>query len=244
MVREQRRGDWGSLPSDGAFWGLVLSPKVCSLAGVMLLVGLAFGTQTTFVALLIQEAGVPLNPGLFYTAVALSSFGVRLLAGRASDRYGRGPFISLSLATYALAMGILRVADSAAAFLAAGIVVGSGFGTLIPLISALVADRSEPAERGRLFSLVMCGFDLGIGLAGPILGTLAGGFGYRAMFGYAALLALASLGSFLCFSNGRPGSSLRFALGLETDRFRQPDPVPSEQPQPSPPLPTGSRPAL
>ncbi|MGY3022127.1 MFS family permease [Thermostichus sp. OS-CIW-18] len=244
LVREQRRGDWRSLPSDGAFWGLVLSPKVCSLAGVMLLVGLAFGTQTTFVALLIQEAGVPLNPGLFYTAVALSSFGVRLLAGRASDRYGRGPFISLSLATYALAMGILRVADSAAAFLAAGIVVGSGFGTLIPLISALVADRSEPAERGRLFSLVMCGFDLGIGLAGPILGTLAGGFGYRAMFGYAALLALASLGSFLCFSNGRPGSSLRFALGLETDRFRQPDPVPSEQPQPSPPLPTGSRPAL
>jgi MFS family permease len=40
-----------------------------------------------------------LNPGLFYTAVAFASFGVRLLTGRASDRYGRGPFISLSLAT-------------------------------------------------------------------------------------------------------------------------------------------------
>jgi predicted MFS family arabinose efflux permease len=54
-------------------------------------------------------------------------------------------------------MGILIVANSTGAFLAAGIVVGCGFGTLIPLISALVADRSEPAERGRLFSLVMCG---------------------------------------------------------------------------------------
>jgi Arabinose efflux permease len=197
LVREQRREHWGSLPMDGAFWSFLGSPKVRSLAWVMFLVGLAFGTQTTFVALLIQEAGAPLNPGLFYTSVAFASFGVRLLTGRASDRYGRGPFISLSLVTYALAMGILIVANSSGAFLAAGVAVGCGFGTLIPLISALVADRSEPAERGRLFSLVMCGFDLGIGLAGPLLGTLAAGTGYRAMFGYAALLSLASLGSFL-----------------------------------------------
>lgn len=252
LVREQRREHWGSLPMDGAFWSFLGSPKVRSLAWVMFLVGLAFGTQTTFVALLIQEAGAPLNPGLFYTAVAFASFGVRLLTGRASDRYGRGPFISLSLVTYALAMGILIVANSTGAFLAAGVAVGCGFGTLIPLISALVADRSEPAERGRLFSLVMCGFDLGIGLAGPLLGTLAAGSGYRAMFGYAALLSLASLGSFLFFSNGRPGDSLRFALGLGPDsssvhleggrnRLGSQEPDPLEPPDRPAPLETGSR---
>ncbi len=243
-IREQRREQLGSLPVDGAFWSLLGSPQVRSLTWVMFLVGLAFGTQTTFIALLIQETTVPMNAGLFYTAVAFASFGVRLLAGRASDRYGRGPFISLSLATYALAMGILFTANSIGAFLAAGVVVGSGFGTLIPLISALVADRSSPAERGRLFSLVMCGFDLGIGLAGPILGTLAVGSGYRAMFGYAALLALASLVSFLFFSHERPGASLRFALGLGPDdplgRAEHIDPLGRAEHIDPPPLETGS----
>ena len=229
-VQEQRRGQGGSLACKGAFWSLLLHPKVCSLTGVMLLVGLAFGTQTTFVSLLMQEAGVPLNPGLFYTAVAFASFGVRLLTGPASDCYGRGPFIALSLATYALVMGVLLVANSAWAFLAAGIGVGSSFGTLIPLISALVADRSEPAERGRLFSLVMCGFDLGVGLAGPILGTLAVGSSYRIPFGYAALLAFASWVCFVCFCNGKLVSSLRFALGWEPDRYRWQDKSPQRDP--------------
>lgn len=220
-VREQRLEPRGSLPLHLPFWSLLGSPKVRSLALVMFLMGLAFGTQTTFVALLIQETAVPMNPGLFYTAVAFASFAVRLLTGRASDRFGRGLFISISLATYTLAMLILLGANSREAFLLAGVVVGSGFGTLIPLISALIADRSSPAERGRLFSLVMCGFDLGIGLAGPILGMLAVGSGYRAMFGYATLLSLASLVCFLVFSNPSWGASLRFALGLGPDEFSQ-----------------------
>jgi MFS family permease len=229
-VREQRPEPMGSLAVDLPFWSLLGSPKVRSLTLVMFLVGLAFGTQTTFVALLIQETAVPMNAGLFYTAVAFASFGVRLLAGRASDRFGRGPFISISLATYALAMLILFGANSIGAFLVAGVVVGSGFGTLIPLISALIADRSSPIDRGRLFSLVMCGFDLGIGLAGPILGTLAVGSGYRAMFGYAALLSLASLVYFLAFSNPGRGASLRFALGLGPDEFSQREVVVDDPP--------------
>ncbi|MEN9232183.1 MAG: MFS transporter [Thermostichus sp. DG02_5_bins_236] len=234
-VREQRPDQMGSLLVNLPFWSLLGSPKVRSLTLVMFLVGLAFGTQTTFVALLIQETAVPMNPGLFYTAVAFASFGVRLLVGRASDRFGRGPFISISLATYALAMLILLGANSVGAFLLAGVVVGSGFGTLIPLISALIADRSSPADRGRLFSLVMCGFDLGIGLAGPILGTLAVGSGYRSMFGYAALLSLASLVYFLIFSNPGRGASLRFALGLGPDEFSQREVIVNHPPGPAVP---------
>ncbi|MEN9201873.1 MAG: MFS transporter [Thermostichus sp. DG_1_6_bins_120] len=242
LVREQRRQQPGSLSVDPPFW--TGSPGVHSLILVMFLVGLAFGTQTTFVALLIQETGVSLNAGLFYTAVAFASFGVRLLTGWASDRYGRGLFISMSLATYALAMGILLGANSSGAFLLAGVVVGAGFGTLIPLISALVADRSGPTERGRLFSLVMCGFDLGIGLGGPVLGTLAVGASYRSVFGYSVLLALAALVCFLVFSNGEPAASLRFALGLGPDRFDRRQPAIPQQPHDSVPLDSESSPSI
>jgi MFS family permease len=70
-------------------------------------------------------------------------------------------------------------------FLLAGLVQGLAAGTLIPMIAALMADRSHPNERGRTFGLVMVGFDLGIAFAGPIFGKpcrcagLSGHFWHR-----------------------------------------------------------------
>ncbi|MDX2272300.1 MAG: MFS transporter [Cyanobacteriota bacterium] len=206
-------------PDAMPFWSLLQRPSIFSLTLVMLLIGLAFGTESTFVSLLIQEAEVDLNPGLFYTAAAFASFAIRLLTGRASDRYGRGLFITISLILYTVAMAILWKATSVLAFVLSALLAGAGFGILIPMVSALVADRSEAHERGRMLGLCMTGFDLGIGLAGPILGSLAISSGYRGMFGAATLLSGLAIGTFLAFSNRDVRQSLRFSLGLSQDYY-------------------------
>lgn len=53
---------------DNQFWRLLSSPRVRVPAIVLLLVGLTFGTMSTFVPLFIKSVGVELNAGLFYTA--------------------------------------------------------------------------------------------------------------------------------------------------------------------------------
>ena len=78
------------------FWQLLNSPRIRVPTIMLLLVGIAFGTLSTFVPLFIEETGVNFNAGLFYTAAAIASFSIRVLIGRASDRYGRGLFISIS----------------------------------------------------------------------------------------------------------------------------------------------------
>ncbi len=93
---------------------------------------------------------------------AVASFSVRLITGRASDRYGRGLFITISLSLYTIAMLMLWTANSAVTFLLAAMIEGAGAGILIPMIAAMLADRSLPQERGRLFGLCMVGFDVGI----------------------------------------------------------------------------------
>lgn len=203
-------------------WRLLVSDRIRIPTITMLLVGLAFGTLTTFVPLYIKDSGSNLNPGLFYTSAAIASFGVRFLAGRASDRYGRGPFITIGLACYALSMFLLCIAQTTPAFLLAGFMEGIGGGTFLPIMIALVADRCQPHERGRVLGLFMCGFDLGIALAGPILGIVADQVGYRGLFGMAFVLALAALIIFLTRCSKNLPQSLRFALGRGTDAYALP----------------------
>lgn len=206
----------------GSFWRLLLSPRLRTPTLSLLFVGLAFGVLSTFVPLFMQEAGVQLNAGLFYTAAAVASFSVRLLTGRASDRYGRGRFITLGLLLYALTMLLLWSAHSTAVFLLAGLLEGGGTGIFLPLMVALVADRSEAHERGRVFSLCVGGFDLGIAIAGPALGFLAEQSGYRGIFGLASGLAFLSVLVFVTQGSKTLTDSLQFALGNGRDLYALP----------------------
>jgi hypothetical protein len=57
---------------------------------MLLLIGCPFGAVHTFIPLYIQASEIDLNPGLFYTIAAISSFCARSVIGSRSDRYGRG----------------------------------------------------------------------------------------------------------------------------------------------------------
>lgn len=209
----------GDNPTDNRFWRLLISPRLRIPAIVLLLIGLAFGTLSTFVPLFIKSVGVDLNPGLFYTATAIASFSVRLIGGRASDRYGRGLLITISLIFYTLSMLFLWIATSANIFLLAGILEGTGAGILLPTIAAMLVDRAMPQERGRIFGVCMVGFDVGIAIAGPFLGLVAEQVGYRNMFGFAAGLTCLALFIFLTASSKDLPHSVRFALGRGQDLY-------------------------
>lgn len=201
------------------FWRLLWTPRVRTPAIILLLVGLAFGTLSTFVPLFVRETGLALNVGLIYTASAIASFAIRLLVGRASDRYGRGRFISVSLLLYTLSMLAFWQAETAQMFLLAGLIQGGAAGTLIPMIAALMGDRSHPNERGKVFGLVMVGFDIGIALAGPLFGSFADWASYRDCFGLAGLMTLAGFLIFITASSKDLRHSLQFSLGRGHDIY-------------------------
>ena len=71
-----RQGNSKSMNKAG-FWQTFLNPRVRVPSTVLLLVGLAFGTLSSFMPLLMQQKQIPLNAGLFYMAAALSGFIIR-----------------------------------------------------------------------------------------------------------------------------------------------------------------------
>lgn len=201
------------------FWQILLSPRVRVPAMVMLLVGTSVGALHVFVSLFIKSTEVNFNGGWFFTVAAISSFTVRVFTGRASDRFGRGLFITFGIAAYALACVLLWQANSTNAFLISAIVEGIGGGTVISMMVTMMADRSLTQERGQIFAICMAGFDLGIAIAAPIFGYVSEQVGYRNMFGYSAALTFLALLIFLTLSNKTLPDSLRFALGRGEDAF-------------------------
>jgi MFS family permease len=201
------------------YWRMLWNPRVRIPALVLLAVGLVFGTLSTFMPLFVQETKVDFNAGLFYSTAAIASFGMRLVTGRASDKYGRGLFISGGLICYCASMLLLYNASSSSDFLIAALVEGIAGGTVLPMMVTLMSDRCEPQERGRLFSMCIGGFDLGIALAGPSLGFVAEHIGYRNMFGCAAGLAGLALLMFVTQSSKNLSHSMRFAIGQGTDVY-------------------------
>ncbi|AFY59631.1 MFS transporter [Synechococcus sp. PCC 6312] len=211
--------------NSGLFWRLLGAGRLRIPTLVMLLVGLAFGTLSTFVPLFIKAENIDFSPGLFYSAAALASFIGRVATGSASDRWGRGVFISLSLLFYTASMVGLSQAQTGVDLLVAGFLEGFGGGVLIPMMSALMADRSQPDERGRVLSLTMGGFDFGIAIAGPIIGALAADWGLRTLFACGGGFTILALGLFFSGSGLKVADSCRFAVGRGPDPYAVPMPV-------------------
>ena len=201
---------------------LFLEPRLRILSLIMLGAGSIFGTLSTFMPLYVRELNLDFNPGYYYLFAAAASFTMRIITGQIAQKFGKGRFITLSILCYFLSMILLWQGTSVLAFKLSGFVEGCAGGLLIPVISAIVADRSAADERGQVFSVCLGGFDLGIALAGPIFGSLIPSIGMRNVFLGASLIAIGALIIFICYGNQSLQRSFRFALGHEPDYFAIP----------------------
>jgi MFS family permease len=201
------------------FWQTFLNPRVRVPSTVLLLVGLSFGTLSSFMPILMQQKQIGLNAGLFYMAAALSGFIIRFPVARLSDEWGRGIFISIGICFYGLSMAIIYFANHDYAFLLSGIAEGIGAGIVIPSVVAMLADRTVPQERGYVFGMAWIGFDVGIALAGPIMGKMIGLVGITNIFAIATGLCVLGLVIFSTQSNKTATESFKFAIGKSSDRY-------------------------
>ncbi|MBD2149381.1 MFS transporter [Pseudanabaena sp. FACHB-1277] len=199
------------------FWQTFLNPRIRVICTVLLIVGIAFGTISAFMPILMQQKQITMNAGVFYMSAALSGFMIRLPLARLSDSWGRGIFISVGIMCYGSSLLIIYLASQDYHFVISGIMEGIGAGIVIPTVVALLADRTVPLERGYVFGLTWIGFDVGIAMAGPIMGKLTGLVGVNNIFAITTGLCLVGLWIFATQSNKTVTNSLKFAIGSSKD---------------------------
>ncbi len=151
----------------------VFEPRVLAPSVVMLLTAFSFGVMLTIIPDFSEYLGMT-NKGMFFTVFTVASLAVRLLAGRASDRYGRVLVLRLATFTLMLSMVCIGLATSPTGLLLAAVLFGIGNGMNSPTVFAWTVDLSHEKHRGRAVATMYIALEIGIGLGALLSGWIYG----------------------------------------------------------------------
>jgi MFS family permease len=151
----------------------LFEPRVLTPCIIMVLCAYAYGAMFTVIPDLGEHLGVK-NKGLLFTCLTLSSLAVRLIGGKASDRWGRKAVLRISSFTIALAMIIIAFADTSFQLLLGIALYGLGQGATSPTLLAWATDLSLAENKGRGIASLYIFMELGIGLGAFASGMIYG----------------------------------------------------------------------
>ncbi len=175
----------------------VIEPKVFLPAVVLMFAVFSFGAVLTIIPDFSVHLGME-NKGLFYTYFTLASITVRVLAGKASDRFGRIPVLKIGLLILIIALFLIGFATTPNELMFASFIYGLGVGINSPTIFAWAVDLSDDRFRGRAMSTVYIALEVGIGVGSVISSWIYNNddtmlpitFSVNALIGILALIVL------------------------------------------------------
>ena len=173
------------------FFSVVKRP---SLRPIWLMAGgLAFVLTAyfTFLRTFVDETGVG-TVGLFFATYGVAAILLRVGLGWLPDRVGQKRVLYPSMGSLAAGFLVLAVATGNWHVGIAGVLCGVGHGFGFPILSGMVVTRAPDEDRGSAITFFTALFDLGILVAGPVLGVIISGFSYPTMFTFSAAVIVAA----------------------------------------------------
>lgn len=141
----------------------IIDPLVLTPMLITFLTYFSYGALLTVIPDFSAHLGMQ-NKGLFFTFFTASSVAIRLLAGKASDRFGRVPMLKISATLMAISMVMIGLANSPTALLMGALVYGVSLGINSPAVTAWTIDLGQPEHRGRALGSMYIALEAGIGL--------------------------------------------------------------------------------
>lgn len=140
----------------------IWEPAVMAPSVVIFLTYFSFGAVATLTPDFSAYLGFQ-NLGLFFLVSTLASLVARLVAGRASDRFGRLPGATAGSVLLMVAMIVTAYATTPGSFLGGAFLYGIAMGILSPVLSAWTVDLSHDHNRGKALATMYLSMEVGIG---------------------------------------------------------------------------------
>ncbi|HSI78922.1 MAG TPA: MFS transporter [Lunatimonas sp.] len=149
----------------------ILEKRVFAPSVVLIFSVFSFGVVLTIIPDYSEHLGIT-NKGLFFAVFTVASLAIRVLAGKASDKYGRIPVLKVATLTMIVAMLTVAFADSKWMLLTGAVLYGFSIGMNNPTITAWTVDLSLEKFRGRALATMYIALEAGIGLGALVSGWI------------------------------------------------------------------------
>lgn len=149
----------------------IFEPRVMVVCVVMALSAYAYGAIYTVMPDFGEFVGIK-NKGLLFTYLTVSSLAVRLIGGKASDRWGRRPVLLFSLGVIAVAMVMIGLAETRLHLILGVTLYGLAQGMTSPTLLAWATDLSDENHKGRGVASVYMAMEFGIGVGAFVSGIV------------------------------------------------------------------------
>jgi MFS family permease len=172
----------------------VFEPRVVLPCVVMVLSMYAYGVMFTLIPDLGNFVGIE-NKGSLFACLTIASLTVRLMGGKASDRWGRIPVLKFSAMVMVTAMTVLAVASSLWMVVLGTILYGISQGVTSPTLMAWATDLSDTRYKGRGISSLFIFMEMGIGIGAFSAGLMYNNnpANFYIAFSSSALLSIVAL---------------------------------------------------
>jgi MFS family permease len=169
--------------------GSILEKTALGPSLVFLLVSMTYSGIATFLPsyALYKHIG---NIGIFFTVYAATLFLTRPITGKLADRIGTAKIILPGMVFLMAALFFIVNAVSLTSFLIASVFYGIGFGSIQPILNALVVSLAPAERRGAANATFLAAMDLGMGIGALAWGAVSQSFGYVYIYSISMALAL------------------------------------------------------
>ncbi|NTV88806.1 MAG: MFS transporter [Clostridiales bacterium] len=156
--------------------------KTVPIAVSAALLAFAYAGIMTFVSLYAKSIDFPIAAKYYFVLYGITVIFSRPLGGRIFDRFGENLAVYPFIVVFAAGLIVLSTAFGTMSFIATGILVGFGFGTLFSTLLTIALASTPASRRGVASSTFFMFYDSFTGVGSSILGMAAAGIGYRAMY--------------------------------------------------------------
>lgn len=204
--------------------GLKLSSFVESralpIAFVTLVIALCYSSVLSFINFYAIEIDLVHAASFFFIAYSVAVLVSRPFTGRLMDQKGANFVMYPAFFILAAGMLLLSTANNSFTFLAAGVIIGLGFGNMQSCCQAVAVKLTPPHRMGLATSTFFIFLDAGLGFGPYLIGFMIPLTGYRTLYVILSLVILAAAILYYILY-GKKERTLRTSIDVSTSVFNR-----------------------
>lgn len=168
----------------------------------MIFIMIPFGAMIAYSSMLAQEKGLTSATPYFYICLVAGMLLSKFSTQKLIDNGKHKPLVLISLVILILTMASYYFLSTAAHFLAAGFLLGIGYGILQPLFQSFVTGTTPAPKRGAANATYLLSYDIGIGIGSLTMGFFQESLGLATGFAVTAIAYIIGGAIYLFFVDG------------------------------------------